>query len=119
MRKTLSATALCAIALCALTPNALTAVFAAPADVLAGVADPLPSAPAVDGEPAIAEPPPVCAEAGVAAATEPAPLFQADPIWACPWGAPRCSEHDHCDKYCGDPRFGWCFFDTGCCGCSG
>jgi hypothetical protein len=37
----------------------------------------------------------------------------------CPYGAPSCNDHDDCDAYCGDPRFGWCFFDTGCCGCSG
>lgn len=40
------------------------------------------------------------------------------PTW-CPYGAPTCKKHDDCDAYCGDPRFGWCFFDTHCCGCSG
>jgi len=37
----------------------------------------------------------------------------------CPFGAPTCSQHDDCDAYCGDPRFGWCFKSSGCCGCSG
>jgi len=41
------------------------------------------------------------------------------PPWPCPYGAPHCTQHDDCDKYCGDPQFGWCFFSTGCCGCSG
>lgn len=39
------------------------------------------------------------------------------PGW-CPYGAPTCRQHDDCDAYCGDPRFGYCF-SNGCCGCSG
>lgn len=77
--------------------------------------------------------------AEVAAAPAEAPLFdeQAQPAistdcadaedvfvldgstsWHCPFGAPRCFEDDHCDAYCGDPRFGFCF-SNGCCGCTG
>lgn len=40
------------------------------------------------------------------------------PPW-CPFGAPSCWNDDQCDNYCGDPRFGYCFQDTHCCGCTG
>ena len=40
------------------------------------------------------------------------------PPW-CPFGAPSCWKDDQCDSYCGDPRFGYCFKDTHCCGCTG
>lgn len=45
-------------------------------------------------------------------------IFEGAASWHCPFGAPRCFKDDHCDAYCGDPRFGYCF-SNGCCGCSG
>jgi len=45
-------------------------------------------------------------------------LFDTSAAGHCPFGAPRCFKDDHCDSYCGDPRFGVCFSNN-CCGCSG
>lgn len=47
-----------------------------------------------------------------------APVLELGAAWHCPYGAPHCFKDDHCDSYCGDPRFGYCF-SNGCCGCSG
>lgn len=89
-----------------------------------------PAAPVVDpGEPAdlggllAAAAPEVCPQTAAQppAGDQAAPLFLAPrpPEWPCPFGAPRCSEDDDCDAYCGDPQFGLCSTFTGCCGCTG
>lgn len=48
----------------------------------------------------------------------PIPVLELGAAWHCPYNAPHCFNDDHCDAYCGDPRFGYCF-SNGCCGCSG
>ncbi|MGD2114281.1 MAG: hypothetical protein PVG07_04455 [Acidobacteriota bacterium] len=48
----------------------------------------------------------------------PVPVLEVGSAWDCPFGAPFCSEHDDCDDYCGDPRFGYCEWN-GCCSCLG
>lgn len=111
MRKTLFATAtfalVCALAASAAAPDAPVVV---------------PEQPEVDGLDAIAVPD-ACSQPATAppAGDETAPLFLAPPPpeWSCPFGAPRCSEDDDCDAYCGDPQFGSCNSFTGCCTCTG
>jgi len=48
----------------------------------------------------------------------PIPVLELGAAWSCPYGAPFCSQHDDCDAYCGDPRFGYCSWN-GCCSCTG
>lgn len=118
MRKTVSSASLLVLVL------ALAATAAAPGDAeiaLQAAPETAPEVAPPGGEIVVPEAPQACEESAAPAAGGGAPLFLAPippPDWPCPFGAPRCSNHDHCDAYCGDPRFGWCFAD-GCCGCSG
>lgn len=112
--------------LAAIAAIAALAVFAAlpaaagtPVDAEAALEVPAADLPTAEQQPLLTEPvaaPPGQGESCTLEAQEMGGIIP-PPDW-CPYGAPRCFEDDHCDAYCGDPRFGACLSNN-CCGCYG